>query len=468
MAVLQEVHKPVSTERIKAFQKIYDFRGSSQDNASRISEDVTLALKYKSEFFSALGIPLEEQPKTPFLYEPWLARAQFERVFFVPPDKRAYVVDAFQEGEARQITTTLRERYNTEKSTIRYLTSDGKLYSELLPKEPFESVLLRGLEYRQRTRSKELIRETKEIEGFRQVQKIICDRTTPLGTKIILCSPPGLVSDTAYPKRFVDIWELKEDRNGDRYAEMTRFTTSLNYEGYKKSARRFNPSYFDSEEVKTMSLDAWFASHPSVLYSDPYYQERQSTIQDLYEEFFEPDYTVMKEQQFQELLHVCMPFIHYYIGELTKELVDWAELAIAFNAILNKADAILEKREKENGMSHHVQVFDVNVSPRIVREEMLYWGTQVVRATTGGCGPSVGFKIRYGFENATEALLNSVGKFGLERTNYKDDPNLCRCGGQEPHFHCPGTKGDGSCCNHPIIVGQGITQCPSCGAGKVC
>lgn len=51
--------------------------------------------------------------------------------------------------------------------------------------------------------------------------------------------------------------------------------------------------------------------------------------------------------------------------------------------------------------------------------------------------------------------------------NYKDDPNLCRCGNREPHFHCPGQK-DGKACEHPITVGKGISKCPSCGHGKTC
>lgn len=51
--------------------------------------------------------------------------------------------------------------------------------------------------------------------------------------------------------------------------------------------------------------------------------------------------------------------------------------------------------------------------------------------------------------------------------NYKDDPNLCRCGNREPHFHCPGQK-DGKACEHPIVVGKGISKCPACGKGKTC
>lgn len=55
-----------------------------------------------------------------------------------------------------------------------------------------------------------------------------------------------------------------------------------------------------------------------------------------------------------------------------------------------------------------------------------------------------------------------------ESNNFKDDPNLCKCSGKEPHFHCPGTKEDGSVCGEAIVVGEGITQCPTCKKGKTC
>lgn len=55
----------------------------------------------------------------------------------------------------------------------------------------------------------------------------------------------------------------------------------------------------------------------------------------------------------------------------------------------------------------------------------------------------------------------------LKGPDYMNDPDLCQCGSANgPHFHCPG--GEGGSCGHAIVVGKGISQCPSCGAGKVC
>lgn len=71
---------------------------------------------------------------------------------------------------------------------------------------------------------------------------------------------------------------------------------------------------------------------------------------------------------------------------------------------------------------------------------------------------------------STEArILTSAQTFEsiLEGPDYMNDPDLCQCGsGDGPHFHCPGKEG-GSC-GHAIMVGRGTSNCPSCGAGKVC
>lgn len=55
----------------------------------------------------------------------------------------------------------------------------------------------------------------------------------------------------------------------------------------------------------------------------------------------------------------------------------------------------------------------------------------------------------------------------FKKTDYEDDPNLCRCSkGSGPHFHCPGKEGES--CGHAVVVGQGVEQCPSCGKDKTC
>lgn len=89
--------------------------------------------------------------------------------------------------------------------------------------------------------------------------------------------------------------------------------------------------------------------------------------------------------------------------------------------------------------------------------------------SAGGCSN----KGSSGEESLSE-MANPLSQYQVslagirEKKDYKNDPNLCRCGNKEPHFHCPGKNKEGHSCNNPIIVGRGITQCPKCGQGAIC
>ena len=90
-----------------------------------------------------------------------------------------------------------------------------------------------------------------------------------------------------------------------------------------------------------------------------------------------------------------------------------------------------------------------------------------------GCGVSSGDLFESPIEQLIKEQQSIFGASGspydiqsiIKGENYKDDPNLCRCGNKEPHFHCPGKNG---ACKEPIVVGEGTTKCSKCGQGKVC
>lgn len=395
-------------------------RAVQEAQPRQFTDDVEQAWQMKAAFYDAVDTPESEWPTKQPSYAPWLARARFERMSrsFINLSEREHVValPKWKELEEQDMVTNLRERYHSEKSTIEYTIHNEKLYSKLFPNEPFEDVLQRGIEYRKKEGSLELVREEKELEGFLKIQRLLCDSNTPLGTRIISCSPPGLVTNTIYTKRFVDIWELKRDAQGRRFAEMTRFTAGLDYDGYIRSVEKLDPAYFKGRD-SSIPLDAWFLGHP--LRVSPPEDGEKVTTEQLYEEYFERDYAAMKEALFQELLIVCMPFIQYYIRELARDVVDWSSLALGFNAVLNTADAFLKKKEQGTASLPVMGSQFVRNYPYPSMEEVHYWGSQQVQTIAGGCGPSVGFgslplfRIRYGFEDPTEALVNSVGKFSV-------------------------------------------------------
>ena len=90
------------------------------------------------------------------------------------------------------------------------------------------------------------------------------------------------------------------------------------------------------------------------------------------------------------------------------------------------------------------------------------------RVGGGSCGDGVGFGAgeESVFGYAPDGLSQTFGRQG-RNADFREDKNLCRCKGQDPHFHCPGEK-EGKKCAHAIVVGKGITKCPNCGKGKVC
>ena len=97
------------------------------------------------------------------------------------------------------------------------------------------------------------------------------------------------------------------------------------------------------------------------------------------------------------------------------------------------------------------------------REKVTYGNVLLKMEDLPGCAGG-------GQKNKDSLIVQSVnlrkGEIDTQEKDVEDDPALCRCNSQKAHFHCPGK--DGKECKHPIIVKQGISSCPKCGAGKVC
>lgn len=127
---------------------------------------------------------------------------------------------------------------------------------------------------------------------------------------------------------------------------------------------------------------------------------------------------------------------------------------------------------------HHVNMENISVSDiemiygAVAQQYMIEKGLSTL--TLGGfCG---GTEIKldifsHGLDNLSNAFrLITQGENILKLAkDFRDDPNLCRCGAANgAHFHCPGLKKTKEPCLHPIVVGAGISTCPTCGSGKTC
>ena len=396
------------------------------ETTTNIQSDLQKIDGLQNIFDNSLGI--KNPPRKLYNYNPVLARWKFEQVKTDEEKRR------FKKYEAFQVETALRERNHSAKNSVNYLIgTDGAVYNELFPDEPFLKVLERGLAYRQRSGSKELVREQKEVDGWKKILVHLINPATLLGTKAVVVSGPGTDPQTNYRDNFVDIYELRGGSGSKkRLIKMTRYSTSLSWNQYFDRIKALNGDYF---QETNLPIDAWFLSHP--IFIDPTSDQRSAD--EIFNQVFEFRKGFMPEDDFQKLLITCMPVINYYIDSLCQSNFDPGNIALSWNAVLAKNDL------------RHQPVFQ-NL------DQEIYWlGRQVIRTVAGGCGSSSGFKLGESSipPNSLEKYLaNSVGKYGLKNKEWFVCPSC--------DYHADGPVGE---------------QCPSCGmtkekyatkGGKVC
>lgn len=412
-------------------------------NAYRIRQQEASLYSKETQDFSMVGIDRLEaqwnkelgitQQEGFYNYHPVLARWRYEQ------HRRAGgEIDRFKLSENQNITTALRERDHTRESRLKFVIEGNKIRAEFSD-EPHEVTILRGLNYRITHGSKEVDREKSEVRGFQSMQAVLTSKDTPVNTKFFVISGHGVIKDTQYADDFVDSWEIKEDEFGKRYISYTRFSSASDYDRCRTVANTLSPNYFDHYKGP---IDAWFLSHPLLIPPSP------EDVDQIFDKYFERDPKAMEEGQFLKRQEIYQPYAQYYLNDLTKPSFNPIRVARDWNSLLSSPD------------HEEMQVKDLKDVPRIIAEFGWIQPAQIM----AGCGASAGFKI--GLDNPL--LSNSVGKFSAEKytgENAKNDPNLCSCGGREPHFHCEGKTGT---CGHAIEVGKGISQCPSCGEGRIC
>lgn len=416
-----------------------------------ILDDVAYALELKRAFYSALGVPVPDNSSGALAFEPWLERARYERTMSDPTlnsEQKKQRTEQFEEEAAAQVLTNLRERNRTEQSSVRFVITGNKIRCALLPDENFEDILNRGLEYRSRAGSEELLREQEEVSLFTdRIQPRLIDPETEVNTRIISCSPPSEEEDTPYKKRFVDIWELKQDEGGERYIELVRFSTGLENRGYRNGLLKLNPCYFDEFESSGMPFATFVLAHETVL--PP--QEQIGSVQDLYGAFFERDDTTMKERLFQEGTHVFMPMIRRLVDKFCEATADWRTIANIYNAIINISDNFFEQRLKESDANlpqsspNRTSVMNILISATAqsflsssVDEQIAHYSKQKVKSKMQDCGLSNGFNMSQIFENSIAAY---GGSENIETSAVQGEFSIgCKdCGKSESdnHYHCP-------------------------------
>ncbi len=399
-------------------------------------------------------------------YNPVLARWKSEQLK-TDKEKRGFKI-----YETFQITTALRERHHAAKASLNYIFGDdGHLYNQLFPDETFETVLERGLAYRHSNGSKELVRESSEIEGWKKIRDRFSSDRTPIGTKAIVVSGPGIIDETSYKDNYVDIYELKIDSVGNKYIKMIRHASSLEYQDYYEKIIKMEPDYF-SETYKP--IDAWFLSHP--IFVNSLIDKR--TAEELFNGIFERPKEAMKEEDFEVLIKNCLPLINYYIEALCQPDYNPKKIALAWNAVLNKSDMAKDYIGNVSFLDDSFRKTEysplIPPSSQNIEQEVRLLGRLPVRAVAAGCGNSEGFETDIGtvrIRTIQEAFSNSIARYSLD----SNGKGMTSSEGEDEYgpltFNCPKRKDPVKPCVPGIITRPKhklLPVCPHCGTNIRC
>lgn len=324
--------------------------------------------------------------------------------------------------------TNLMERLHVVESHGKFLIKeDGKLYAEFYQKEPMGQVMLRGANTRADENSMDKDREgwLGELQGWKKLQDTMVN--SPIGTKMISFSPPSDKKGSAYYGRFVDIYESADDGEG-KYVKRTRLAVDYDDRNYKEMALTLDPTFFDGYDGR--SLDAWYLSHPVVVDSIPI----EMTKKGMSLEDFNALYTKIEGDNYKLISH--------YLDVLYAENIDWEELALSFNAILNAMDHFQENQTETTlpGMPSR-RLADVSGISQATAAIVAYLGRQEVKVVTGGgCPPSKGINVTNGTfgqyswvdKGLDDPLANSVAQWGISKEKKWDyhDGNCVVCKGE--------------------------------------
>ena len=285
---------------------------------SVIAEDIWEHGRLQQKFDAALGRRYSSKDMLTRSYNPVTDRWRIEKLRRAG-DKEGE--EAYKNEIRKNIETNLRERLQVGENVIHYRIKDKEVYSEDFPGESFTDVLHRGAAYRLAHGSGETEREgmNGELGGWKKILDKFTNPDTPVGTKMTIFSPPGMVKDSVYDRQLVDEHELAENDEG-RYWKVTRKIVDFDEADYYSAALSLDPHYFD--EYDGRPLDAWSLSHPV-----------EGTLQGL-------KIKGMSSATFDTIYQSPMlqGLREKYVTDVSAGVVNWKQLALDMNAILNQTD----------------------------------------------------------------------------------------------------------------------------------
>lgn len=380
------------------------------------------SINFNSDFklIDSLHTELGIKPGQRLSHDPAMERARYLRV------KTNEERQAVKQGVIINMERTLYERAFTSQSLVTYYQDDeGRIYHPDFPGESFDVSLQRGLEFSKSKRFVDYEREEKEFEGWKQVMSKLFDPETPLGSKQIVISGPGLKKGTAFTDNCVDIFTKALDpETGKAVVIMTRFASGVeDYGQYRKIAAKLDGNYFGAEQIQADKEDLYFKEHPIFISAVD-----SRDAQQLFAGEFKQQAGATEEEKTKNYLAKCQLLILHYAEAVCAELFEPENVKKAFNAVINKFDDLRKGIiEIISHVSKGVLGFDRNVihqardSFKSLQEEIDHYARMSVKQLMVGCGLSAGFSIG-GFSGG---ILGSVGNL---ISNIKDKDYCIRCG----------------------------------------
>lgn len=323
-----------------------------------------------------------------------------------------------------QMITNLGERFNVILSTYQYEIKGGQLWGKDM-NEPFMNSLVRGRDYR-RTHGNpvDFRREDAELIGFEKIQRVMTDENTPEGTVMLSISHPGLEGST-YKNRFMDIHTKKVDDNGRVFVESQRVSSGLSLDETKEKV-----SAFADIEIDDSDPAASFLEQPILI--------GKGLTPDDIKFYFYRDHDYMDEKTFEVIKKSTAHLTFEYAESLVSRPSDKAYHRLLFNAIINKADSVLETIRKDGPQA----IEKITPIPTVyhISQEIQDYGYKEVKEVMAGCGISGG----YDMSKEQGDSPNSVADFDTKKERV-----LC--------CTCPFCKE-----KVEAKIAKGKIECPSC------
>ncbi|MBI2596669.1 hypothetical protein HYW41_00750 [Candidatus Daviesbacteria bacterium] len=409
-------------------------------NSGKLMRDVN---RLRWFYYSRLGMEGEINEARNF--DPPLLRAIWEQLK-TPQEQRMFIAQQTDEN----IPTALGERYNVVESIAKYvIKSDGKLYSEAFPNEPFEDVVNRGIEHSRNLGSPDADREEAQFRGILSVQGMTAESEVPAHLKIAFISGPRFQEGTSFTKNFIDVYELMgiDPIINIRYLQMTRFTSSASYKQYEANVRQYRPNYFDRKTEGP--VDNYYAENGIKI--DPKTDTRSAA--EISMQLAGAAKGVLSKDNLQEIINDGRKRISYFMEAICASVFNPQEVALRWNAILAGADRKLVKLKGVPGRIVEGFANFIRNTPifKNLDEEINWLGKQMVAKVAAACGLSGGFS----FGGITESIGNLASGVvrGISGLFSKDKDFCIRCGACGEVIKCVVRKGQ---------------KCPKCPAIRKC